>query len=423
MARISVIIPFHNTEKREFEECLFSVINQKFEDFEVLCIDDNSTSKDTIDTSIMFEQMYPGIFKRIVLKENVGAAEARNIGLEKSKGIYCIFLDSDDVFDCNLLGELYKAIIENDSDVAICGCTIFENKDKEIIEKKCRIKGNYEAVIGKDMMLNYIPASGWNRLCKKSFLLKNEIRFQTLKSDNDLFFSLMTVLCTKNIVLVDNCDLIRYRFMTGHQISTNIDPLNLLEAIDYVLEKAKKKVVYDNYYEMVVSYLVNTGIYEINTTRYNKNAQTFYEEVKRRLLKENIVIKDYRIQQYIFLWETKEYASGWFKVIGDYEKQLELHTKELLIVLDSNEIYLWGRGARGKAFEKWAMDHSIVISGVCDKRNNDIGLRDYWKNRVVHTEDALKNAQLLIASNNEIYKNLCMISNKRIINLETYSPL
>ena len=92
---VSIITPCYNSSKF-IEECINSVISQTYLDWEMVIIDDCSIDN-TRDLITKFAKENDRI-KPIFLKENVGAAEARNIAIKKSKGKYIAFLDSDDLW-------------------------------------------------------------------------------------------------------------------------------------------------------------------------------------------------------------------------------------------------------------------------------------------------------------------------------------
>lgn len=92
---VSVITPVYNAEKF-IKETIDSVLQQSYEDFEYLLIDDCST-----DNSAEIVKSYAtkdARIKYIKLKENSGAAVARNTGLEHAQGRYIAFIDSDDLW-------------------------------------------------------------------------------------------------------------------------------------------------------------------------------------------------------------------------------------------------------------------------------------------------------------------------------------
>lgn len=120
---ISVVMPVHNTGLY-LEEALDSLFNQTFADFELLCVDDASEDKQTIEILNHYQHMWKEM-KVIWLEESVGAAEARNIGVSKASGKYVMFLDSDDIFQEEMLAELYETITADDSEVCFCGFRSF----------------------------------------------------------------------------------------------------------------------------------------------------------------------------------------------------------------------------------------------------------------------------------------------------------
>ncbi len=95
---ISVIVPIYNADKY-LEDCLASIKNQTFKDFECIMIDDGSK-----DNSADIAKRYAEEDERFkyFYQENAGVSAARNYGLDVSKGKYVVFVDSDDMisFDC-----------------------------------------------------------------------------------------------------------------------------------------------------------------------------------------------------------------------------------------------------------------------------------------------------------------------------------
>ena len=112
---ISIIVPIYNTEKY-LRQCLDSIINQTYTNFEVLLVNDGST-----DSSGMICQEYVENDSRFRYfeKENGGVSSARNLGLECSGGAYITFIDSDDWVESNHLEALLKGIKENNTDIAV----------------------------------------------------------------------------------------------------------------------------------------------------------------------------------------------------------------------------------------------------------------------------------------------------------------
>ena len=93
MPKISVIMPVYNTDSQYLEEAIESVLQQTYADFELLLIDDASTT----DIQSVIRKYNDVRIKYIRLNENQGAANARNLGVKEALGEFIAFLDSDDV--------------------------------------------------------------------------------------------------------------------------------------------------------------------------------------------------------------------------------------------------------------------------------------------------------------------------------------
>ena len=115
---ISVIVPVYNVEEY-LEECLDSIKNQTFKDFEVILVNDGS-----IDNSQEICELYCDQDSRFCLinQENKGQSIARNIGVAESKGKFIVFIDSDDIVRVDLLDQLMN-YMSDEIDIVECDKT------------------------------------------------------------------------------------------------------------------------------------------------------------------------------------------------------------------------------------------------------------------------------------------------------------
>ncbi len=113
---ISIIIPVYNVEKY-ITHCLNSVINQTYENLEVICVNDGST-----DNSLNILKEFKEKDKRIkvINKENGGQSSARNIGLKEFSGDYVFFLDSDDYIHPQTIEILYTCLKSANTQISEC---------------------------------------------------------------------------------------------------------------------------------------------------------------------------------------------------------------------------------------------------------------------------------------------------------------
>ncbi len=131
--RFSVLIPVYNVEKY-LEDCLSSVINQTFKDFEVLCVEDGST-----DNSPKILEDFAKKDSRIkILKhnENRGLLAGRVTAVGKATGDYCFFLDSDDSLNPQTLEILDKEISKDPVQIFECNFNLNFTESVGFIERR-----------------------------------------------------------------------------------------------------------------------------------------------------------------------------------------------------------------------------------------------------------------------------------------------
>lgn len=114
---VSIIIPVYNVEAY-LQDCLNSILTQSWQNIEVIAIDDGST-----DTSLAILKRFAKQDARchIFSQVNSGPSIARNLGLSKCHGDFITFLDSDDWVEKTYIEKLVRAMLHDQSDLAICG--------------------------------------------------------------------------------------------------------------------------------------------------------------------------------------------------------------------------------------------------------------------------------------------------------------
>ena len=171
--KFSIVIPAYNVEKY-IDECLTSLMNQTYDDFEAIIVNDGSTDN----TAKVVEKYLKDARFKCYKKKNGGLSDARNFGVKKAKGDYLLFLDSDDYYDTNLLKNLNDELIKDHVDVLRFQVTkVYEDSDliSEIIGT------TFETLTGQtafERMLNdpyFVTA--WSYCYKLSFYLKNKFQF------------------------------------------------------------------------------------------------------------------------------------------------------------------------------------------------------------------------------------------------------
>ena len=120
---ISIVIPVYNAEKY-LEQCLNSIQNQTYKNFEVILVNDGSMDHSE---SICMDFVKVDTRFKYFTKVNGGASSARNFGLDYVLGDFITFIDADDWVDENHLEVLLNNIKENNSDMAVSSIKKFDN--------------------------------------------------------------------------------------------------------------------------------------------------------------------------------------------------------------------------------------------------------------------------------------------------------
>jgi len=182
--KLSVIIPVYNVEKY-LPKCLDSVICQNFDDMEIICINDGST-----DNSLEILQNYAQKDTRIVVidKQNEGVSTARNLGLERAKGDYIMFVDSDDYLEPEACITAYSEITKSNADIGVFSNFEF-NGENRIALKKTNLLKSY-AQNSENIDYSRLQLFIWDKIYKKSFLNDNKIKFPAgIKNAEDVIFN------------------------------------------------------------------------------------------------------------------------------------------------------------------------------------------------------------------------------------------
>ncbi len=123
---LSVIIPVYNKEK-DIDECIGSVVNQTYNNLDIILVDDGSTDNSGIICD-KWEKKDKRI--RVIHQKNKGMIGARHVGLLQAKGDYSIFIDADDFINVSAYEDLMKIALSNDADLVTSGCYRYWSKDK-----------------------------------------------------------------------------------------------------------------------------------------------------------------------------------------------------------------------------------------------------------------------------------------------------
>jgi glycosyltransferase involved in cell wall biosynthesis len=210
---ISVVIPVYNVEKY-LKECVASVLNQHFKDFEIILVDDGSTDNCEAICDTFSEK---DLRVNVIHKKNEGVGLARNTGLKVATGKYIFFLDSDDFVEPNFFVELISETNRN-FDIIQFGFNRISKRGK-YVNTSIPASAEIKSLPTEKEKLALILDSGcglsvWDKLIKREFLLEQEIFFDNKKRGEDFTFIIKLYHHTKTIMVINKA-LINYRIIMG----------------------------------------------------------------------------------------------------------------------------------------------------------------------------------------------------------------
>lgn len=287
-----MIVPVYQVEKY-IAQCIESVLNQTFKDFELILIDDGSK-----DQSGSICDLYAAKDDRILVihTENRGAAAARNVGLDHASGRYITFLDGDDYLDEHMIARMYEEIEHSEYDMVVCDFLnlLPDEEDNFIVHLQ------EETVNGRNVLehlkneRNYgLWTIVWNKIYKREVL--ENLRFPDGKYFEDEFFSNQLYLFSNQIHVIPDV-LCYHRVLASSTMNTQKieNYLDLLDALqerldiyfkyDYSEDEIYKVLIFllDPFTKCVRAKFSGTNKKRVEQTR------RFIKIVSRRLMGKNL---------------------------------------------------------------------------------------------------------------------------------------
>ena len=197
--KISVGMPVWGVEKY-IQRSLESVLNQDFDDMEVLVVDDCGPDK-SIDIAESIKNNHPkgNIIRIIHQPRNMGCWAARNRILEEAKGKYILLIDSDDYFAEGAIPALYKQAEKTGAEITYGSIAVVDEKGNPIPNSGVKgILHRNMVLKGKDQLASYANDNIhelklhnfiWNSLIRTDFIRKHQLKFRKTKFWDDVLFN------------------------------------------------------------------------------------------------------------------------------------------------------------------------------------------------------------------------------------------
>lgn len=324
--KFSIILPIYNVD--EFlEQCIKSLLEQTYENYEIFLIDDGSQ-----DHSAEICKKYISDKVHYVYQKNSGVSVARNKGIEMSTGNWIVFVDPDDWVENNFLQTFYDNI-DNKTDIILCDDFVeFPNKQilNNIYQKDFTFKTSNEK---DDLIIQFFSKNGckyfpqyhdcsapWGKAFKKELITDNNLIFEKeLRRAQDKIFNLYAFEYSK---CIKYCQIATYHYRmnensTWGKFSPNIenDLKKLYKHMNEYIEKYKKndKNFQQFFYEKITLSINSIFRQYYYNTKYTENKKKKYNDINRLINDEpfnsaikNINKKKLSIQEKIFVYFLKK---------------------------------------------------------------------------------------------------------------------
>ena len=254
--QFSILIPVYNVELY-LEKCIKSVLDQKFDSYEIILVDDGST--DTSGTICDdFKIKFPNKIK-VVHQKNKGLMATRRRLFELAKGDYCLCLDSDDFLNLDALQKIFEVIKKNDPDFVLYDLNYYNDVNGKTWKLSCPLT-SYKKYYNLELLINTLldlkfPNCSICAKCVRTELVTKEFdysKFLHICFGEDTLQSIILYNNSKNFVYIDT-PIYYYRVGSG---MTKSLPLKYLSDF-YEITKVMTNVWNDqirNIHKHIISY-------------------------------------------------------------------------------------------------------------------------------------------------------------------------
>lgn len=286
----SIIVPVYNVEQY-LRQCVDSIIQQTFTDFEVILVDDGSTDSSG-QICDEYERLNSSI--RVIHQKNRGPAGARNTGIEASSGKWILFFDSDDWIEHDTLEVLYSNICKSNLDL-YCWNMKKSDKDRNTIEEVVfYIENDVISFKNEKEKFDYFFNTlmqykcGWEiyqRAFRRSIIVDNGLKFHPISEvfAEDYLFAFEYLLRVNKIGLICNM-FYNYRQLENSLIhctdkSTVLLRLYNFAVIGYRSAKTERLTYFCKNYEKLYFMLLNYHIQYLISDFPKQKIQEFLAEL------------------------------------------------------------------------------------------------------------------------------------------------
>lgn len=255
--KISIVVPIYNAEKT-LERCVSSLINQTYENIEIILVNDGSKDN-SLDLCKKFEAQDSRIV--VIDKPNGGVSSARNAGLDIATGEFVMFCDSDDWAAEDWCKELFDAYKPN----GLVMCGFFTEGQNSPLPYETKASQNCERYCRSDFsrLTLYGFKAPWSKIYSREIIEANHLRFdERLNNGEDYLFNLKYLKeISGDIIFLNKCTY-HYCWPVEGNLSITVNPEKIYHdlllfkevntvAVEIVSEKCLDKCYFEEFFVLL----------------------------------------------------------------------------------------------------------------------------------------------------------------------------
>lgn len=281
---LSVIVPIHDGEEY-LPECIDSLLAQTFEDFELILVDDASSEPARLVIDRYLDED-PRV-KLLRFEDNVGPGVARNAGLASARGEYVYCFDSDDFCDEGLFESALDCARCHDADVVVVPFYLHNQQVGVSLYADWGLKrdrypeGAFSWRDNPDVLFETFHNYPWNKFIRRSFLQRNEIRFQDIFLTEDLMYSGSALVLAERIACIES-PFVYHREGTGSNVmsSKHKHPFDFIEAFSAFRAFLVDHDCIDGLEKAHVRWAANACVYNLMTVGDRESFKTIFDRLR-----------------------------------------------------------------------------------------------------------------------------------------------
>ncbi len=287
--KISVIMPVYNASEH-LRQCLDSVTGQTLQDIEIICVDDGSKD-DSV--AILNEYAARDSRMKVIMQENAGAGAARNRGLAEARGEYLSILDSDDFFELTMLEKSYAKAKASDAQLLVFRSDQYREDLGQFVQVDWTLREkdlppyrpmNFRTFTGN--VFKVFVGWSWDKLFLREFVEENHLRFQEIRTSNDMLFVFSAIVFAERIEILDE--------VLAHQRRNNPNSLSntrekswdcFHKALNALKAALEERDLYWQLEQDYINYALHFSLWHLNTITGPKK-KVLHEALKNEWFEE-----------------------------------------------------------------------------------------------------------------------------------------